>query len=607
MRRFLAITFLLLAPVSLLAQVTGRGYSGASPNSNSGNIGVGCRTVTGSSDSGGIVTTDRAACIEYTATGAVSETLPQAGTAGFGFNFPVKLISAPSSGSQTVTVTITTSTATVVNGYSVALSQTSFQLTTGQFASVNSPDNTNYFVTITTGGSGGSGCTFSGGAQYDLITAAASGGPCTPANVQVDPTLNSVIYPNPSGISYGTVTSGNLACYVSTQKIGNCTSFPASNFIGVFVNSAGGYATSGWHPVNLDATVTVTVGDYICSSTSADQGHDNGSSGCPLGQLVGLVYQTQTSVSVANVWLTVQASLVSTATIGTGGSCGSATLSICSANPISLGSNNSLVETWTVGTGGVTANKLVQTDTSNPSKIIAASTAVYGVALATVSAAGTADIARYGTVPCVTDTGGATAGDLVIIGSATVTDCKDSGQTSSGAISQSTRIVGVFRSTASAGSTALVELTPSHFGTLVAGSNMANNTVTATQLAAQYSKGQCTELWGGSGTSFALTSGDDAIADNSCYNDSGVTRTITAVKCRSDIASNTTTVNPVFGASGSGTTIGNGTALTCGSSLAYSATITLTNTAWTTGTGINPVMGGTLTGTSIAMLVEYTF
>jgi hypothetical protein len=140
----------------------------------------------------------------------------------------------------------------------------------------------------------------------------------------------------------------------------------------------------------------------------------------------------------------------------------------------------------------------------------------------------------------------------------------------------------------------------------VTGAKMANNTVTATQLAAQYSKGSCTELWGGSGTSFALTSGDDAIADNSCYNDSGVTRTITAVKARSDIASNTTTVNPTFGSAGAGTTICSA-ALTAGSSLAYSSTCTVSNASWTTGTGINPVMGGTLTGTSIAVIVEYTF
>lgn len=140
----------------------------------------------------------------------------------------------------------------------------------------------------------------------------------------------------------------------------------------------------------------------------------------------------------------------------------------------------------------------------------------------------------------------------------------------------------------------------------VTGAKMANNTVTATQLAAQYSKGACTELWGGSGTSFALTSGDDAISNNSCYNDSAVTRTITAVKCRSDNASNTTTVNPTFGAAGTGTTILSG-ALTCGNSLAYSSTGTVSNASWTTGTGINPIMGGTLTGTSIAVIVEYTY
>lgn len=122
----------------------------------------------------------------------------------------------------------------------------------------------------------------------------------------------------------------------------------------------------------------------------------------------------------------------------------------------------------------------------------------------------------------------------------------------------------------------------------------------------QYVKGSCTEVWGGSGTSFALASGDDAISNNTCYNDSGVTRTITAVKCRSDNGTNTTTVHPTFGAAGIGTTILSG-AVTCGSSLTYSSTGTLANTAWTTGTGINPVMGGTLTGTSIAVIVEYTY
>ncbi len=116
----------------------------------------------------------------------------------------------------------------------------------------------------------------------------------------------------------------------------------------------------------------------------------------------------------------------------------------------------------------------------------------------------------------------------------------------------------------------------------------------------------CTELWGGTGTANALQPGDDAIANNTCYNDSGSTRIITAVRCRSDNASNTTTVNPTFGPAGTGTTILLG-ALTCGSSYAYSSGGTLSNTSWTTGTGIDPAMGGTLTGTSIAMTVEYHY
>jgi len=142
--------------------------------------------------------------------------------------------------------------------------------------------------------------------------------------------------------------------------------------------------------------------------------------------------------------------------------------------------------------------------------------------------------------------------------------------------------------------------------TSLPGAAIANAGVTATQLAAQYSKGSCTELWGGSGTSFAMTSGDDAISNNSCYNDSGVTRTITALKCRSDNASNSTVLTPTFGAAGTGTAILTGT-VTCGNSYAYSATGTLNNTAWTTGTGIDPGMSTVGNATSIAMIVEYTF
>jgi hypothetical protein len=140
----------------------------------------------------------------------------------------------------------------------------------------------------------------------------------------------------------------------------------------------------------------------------------------------------------------------------------------------------------------------------------------------------------------------------------------------------------------------------------ISGAMLASNSVAAAQLATQYSKGACTEVWGGTGASNALQSGDDAISNNTCYNDSGVTRTITAIKCRSDSASNTSTVNPTVGSGGTGTAILSA-AVACGSSYTYGAGGSVTNAAWTTGTGIDPGMGGTLTGTSIAMIVEYTY
>jgi hypothetical protein len=78
------------------------------------------------------------------------------------------------------------------------------------------------------------------------------------------------------------------------------------------------------------------------------------------------------------------------------------------------------------------------------------------------------------------------------------------------------------------------------------------------------------------------------------------------VKCRSSAASNTTTVNPTFGSAGTGTTILSG-ALTCGSSYAYSSSGTVSNASWTTGAGIDPAMSGTLTGSSIGVIVEYHY
>jgi hypothetical protein len=116
---------------------------------------------------------------------------------------------------------------------------------------------------------------------------------------------------------------------------------------------------------------------------------------------------------------------------------------------------------------------------------------------------------------------------------------------------------------------------------------------------------ECEVVWGGTGASATLSSGDDSIVNQSCFNKTGKTWTITAIYCRSDAASNTTTINPTFGSIGTGTTILS-SSLTCGSSGAYSATGAVSNSTYADGNNINPVMGGTLTGTSIHVLVVYT-
>jgi hypothetical protein len=124
-----------------------------------------------------------------------------------------------------------------------------------------------------------------------------------------------------------------------------------------------------------------------------------------------------------------------------------------------------LTETFTVGSGGVIANTLVVTDSNSPANIISASgNTVYGIAISTVAAGGTVEVARYGQVACFVDAGGATEGDLVIAGSANVTYCKDSGQALPINIPIGTQIIGVFRTNAPPGATAMVELTPAQFG-----------------------------------------------------------------------------------------------------------------------------------------------
>jgi hypothetical protein len=100
----------------------------------------------------------------------------------------------------------------------------------------------------------------------------------------------------------GTITNGHLACYTATSTIGNCTGTPANNILGVF-NSSATWIASGETSVILDATVNVTFGDILCSSSSAGLVHDNGATSCATGEGVGVVKTTASSVTTATAFI----------------------------------------------------------------------------------------------------------------------------------------------------------------------------------------------------------------------------------------------------------------------------------------------------------------
>lgn len=238
---------------------------------------------------------------------------------------------------------------------------------------------------------------------------------------------------------------------------GNIVTSSTSNLagaIGVVVANAGTsgsacVAISGIVPLLMDNASTVGH-CVIRSATNAGYGHDTGSP-CTqpptAGEFWGVVQISAGSGGIAAVWLKPSYLNYYGGTISVG------------ASPIT--------ETWTVGTGGVTANTVVIPDASNPSKIVAATgTTAYGIAMSTVSASGTVEIARFGTATLVADNA-VTAGDLIIPGTSTVVDGKDSGQTTSSAIAQNLRVIGRARTSATSGSTFQIDLYPDHYGTMV--------------------------------------------------------------------------------------------------------------------------------------------
>jgi len=124
--------------------------SGAGTTYTAQSLGMGGRTVAISTDTIACTTTssagDRDGQITYNSTGAIAVTVPDPSTSGCGSSFSFKVQNA---NSGLVTFTRGTSaTFTIFNGNSVTLAATSFALSQGQFATISSPDNTNWNVTL---------------------------------------------------------------------------------------------------------------------------------------------------------------------------------------------------------------------------------------------------------------------------------------------------------------------------------------------------------------------------------------------------------------------------------------------------------------------------
>jgi hypothetical protein len=296
-----------------------------------------------------IAATDRASYLSINNAAAIAVTLPQAGTAGFGFNFVFNVCDI---GAGTATITPTTSTISYSTGGAYTSAATSLVLSTGQCAFIYS-DNTNYFAIVRTGVSSGvssftgdgnfatnsgssgavtltlhtvpahnywgnnTGSTGAGGYFQPAFTdlsgsAACSQMPALTGDVTSTAgtcaTTVTLIKNVPFGLSLGSGsgTAGQLACATVTNTMGNCTGTPSNNYLGVFLPGGTTYATAGIISVVIDATQNVTFGDILCASSIAGKAHDNGTVSCAAGEGIGVVTTSATSVSTVTASLRIQ-------------------------------------------------------------------------------------------------------------------------------------------------------------------------------------------------------------------------------------------------------------------------------------------------------------
>ena len=585
---------------------------------------------------------DRVSTVAF-ASGAAAVTVPDPGTTGCGGYFAVSLID---DGAGALTVSRGTSaTFNITNGTSNSDGQTSFTLANGQYATLNSPDNTNWNVRIVqtvnlgtpttltlTNATGlpnaglvnsstavnGQTCTLGSTCAVESATAgqvAVSGGAGAALTGAPDLTY--------STHTFATTSSGifDLSAATISNFLLNGTGFTNGHLVaatvagGKFYFSDGGATPTGTvtsvviagtaNQIAVAGTCTITSTGTCTLSLLAAQilGTDNSAA--------GTVQMANGSANAHTIWgsgATTSNSINGFATVPTTGHLIDCTVTsttcllhdsgVVTANVVNASSPGAGIAHFAGSTQTVTSSPIVSADlnitgTTCTNQFVSAISSAAAGTCTTVTLAG-AQFANQGTTTTLLH--GNASGNPSWAGVSLANDT---------AANQGTTTTLLHGNAAGQPSFASVG-TNDLAANAVTGAKMANNTVTATQLATQYSAATKTVVVTGTGTSNVLQAGDDAAATNAIYNDSGVTWTITAIKCMTDVGSSTTTINPTFGSAGTGTTIFSG-ALTCGSSYTYSATGTISNASLATGNGIAVGMGGTLTGHSLAIIVEYTY
>jgi hypothetical protein len=115
-------------------------------------------------------------------------------------------------------------------------------------------------------------------------------------------------------------------------------------------------------------------------------------------------------------------------------------------------------QTYSVGATAIPANTLVQLNATTGLAAPLGSGGIYaGIALASASSNGTVSLTTSGVQPCIFENA-TTPGDLVILGTSTYSDCRDSGATSLAAIAAGTRVLGTVQAAVSSGQSANVVL-----------------------------------------------------------------------------------------------------------------------------------------------------